>query len=69
METITEEKELDCYHNGNDDQPTTCPYCQNRTEFIEITDTKQLHECSCGYKFYKYFDNDTKKERKVSWQI
>lgn len=58
-EDRTETPELDCYHNGDNDQPTTCPICGSRTEFIDVTNSQQIHEClCCGYKFYKYFDEE-----------
>ncbi|MHA2218071.1 MAG: hypothetical protein ACXACY_19220 [Candidatus Hodarchaeales archaeon] len=41
---------------GND-QPTTCPKCGRRTEFIEITDDKQQHKCpSCEFEFFIDFE-------------
>jgi hypothetical protein len=43
---------LDCYRL--DDQPTTCGLCGARTDFEEINEVIQLHEClnsDCGYKF------------------
>ena len=43
---------LDCYIIN--DQPTTCGLCGTRTDFEEINNMLQLHEClnpDCGYKF------------------
>ena len=37
------------------DQPTTCGICGARTEFEEIGDTLQSHQClnpACGYEFF-----------------
>ncbi len=43
---------LDCYILN--DYPTTCGLCGAQTDFEDITDKIQLHQCldeSCGYKF------------------
>ena len=43
---------LDCYILN--EQPTTCGLCGARTDFEEINNMMQLHECLnpyCGYKF------------------
>jgi len=49
--------ELDVYVNEDNDQPTTCPKCGNRTEFLQIADNKQQHQClSCKYEFFLDFD-------------
>ena len=43
---------LDCYILN--EQPTTCGLCGARTDFEEINNMMQLHEClnpDCGYKF------------------
>jgi len=43
---------LHCYRL--DGQPTTCGLCGARTDFEEINEVIQLHEClnlDCGYKF------------------
>lgn len=32
------------------DQPTTCPMCGARTEWIG--EDPQFHECRCGYQFF-----------------
>lgn len=31
------------------DQPTTCPMCGRRTEWLG--EQPQLHDCPCGYQF------------------
>ena len=37
----------------NEDQPITCPKCGSRTDFIELADDKQQHQClSCKYEFF-----------------
>ena len=44
---------LDCYILG--DQPTTCGKCGARTDFKELNDELQKHQClnvSCGYTFF-----------------
>lgn len=34
------------------DQPTDCPKCQRRTEYVELGDGRQHHTCRrCGYVF------------------
>lgn len=43
---------LDCYILS--DQPTICGLCGVRTDFEEINDVMQIHEClnpECGYRF------------------
>ena len=43
---------LDCFILN--DQPTTCGLCGARTDFVEINDGLQIHEClnlDCCYKF------------------
>lgn len=43
---------MDCYILS--DQPTICGLCGVRTDFEEINDVTQIHEClnpECGYKF------------------
>ena len=41
------------------DQPTTCPKCGSRTEFVEHTSELQQHECkNCKYEFDLYFEED-----------
>ncbi len=45
-------EDLDCYILN--DQPTSCGVCGARTDFEDIDDTIQLHQClnpECGYKF------------------
>ncbi len=45
-------EDLDCYILN--DQPTSCGVCGTRTDFEDIDDTTQLHQClnpECGYKF------------------
>lgn len=40
----------DIYIMGED--PTTCPKCGARTDFVELPDGKQEHTCSnCDYVF------------------
>ncbi len=44
--------DLNCYILN--DQPTTCGICGARTNFEEINDGIQMHEClnrNCDYKF------------------
>ena len=42
-----------------DDQPTTCPKCGSRTEFIEVDDMKQQHKCnSCEFEFFLEFEDE-----------
>jgi transposase-like protein len=51
--------ELEVFTNGDNEQPTTCPYCGARTDFIEIDNFKQQHKClSCKYEFFMDFDED-----------
>lgn len=51
--------ELDVYLNGDNDQPATCPKCGRRTEFEEISEDKQQHQCTkCGYEFFLDFEGD-----------
>ena len=38
------------------DQPTTCPICARRTEWIG--EEPQRHTCVCGYQFLVYEDED-----------
>lgn len=36
------------------DQPTVCAVCGARTDFEDVADKVQLHQClnlNCGYKF------------------
>ena len=43
---------FDCYILT--DQPTSCGICGSRTDFEEINDMAQIHEClnpECGHKF------------------
>ena len=43
---------LDCYILN--DQPTTCGICGARTNFDELNNGLQIHEClnvECGYQF------------------
>ncbi|VAW51808.1 hypothetical protein MNBD_GAMMA05-94, partial [hydrothermal vent metagenome] len=43
------------------DQPTTCGICAARTEFEDITDEIQLHQClspDCGYQFLAEKDEE-----------
>jgi len=43
----------------DDEQPTTCPACGSRTEFIEITSQRQVHRClDCGFSFVGVFEKD-----------
>lgn len=44
---------LDTYCNDDNDQPTTCPKCGSRTDFIDIADDKQPYQClNCTYEFF-----------------
>jgi len=52
-------------HNLNiyilNDQPTTCGICGARTDFYDVTDKVQLHEClnfDCGYQFITEMDEE-----------
>lgn len=38
------------------DQPTTCPLCGRRTNWIG--EQPQLHACGCGYRFLVDEDED-----------
>lgn len=38
------------------DQPTTCPNCGQRTEWIG--EEPQHHSCACGYQFLVFEDED-----------
>ena len=38
------------------DQPTTCPICGKRTEWVK--EDPQLHVCRCGYRFLVEEDED-----------
>lgn len=43
------------------DQPTTCGICGSSTDFEDITDTSQFHECLnpyCGYQFLAEIDEE-----------
>ena len=50
------------------DQPTTCPLCGARTDFIELEVTfpfTQIHNClnkNCGFTFIGETDEDQLKE-------
>jgi len=56
-EIIKKVSKFDIYSNGSNDQPTVCPICGSRTDFLEITKNKQKHKCmSCNYTFYLDFD-------------
>ena len=49
--------ELDTYVNGDNDQPTTCPMCSCRTDYIEVAEDKEQHQClGCGYEFFLDFE-------------
>ena len=44
--------ELDIYLNGDNDQPTECPLCAARTDWVEVAFDRQQHTClGCGYVF------------------
>jgi len=48
---------LDVFTNGPNDQPTTCPKCSYRTDYIQIEDNKQQHKCiDCRYEFFLDFE-------------
>ena len=50
---IKEVGELEVY--SMTDQPETCRKCDSRTDFIEIDETKQQHQClseSCKYEYF-----------------
>lgn len=39
------------------DQPTTCPLCGARTDFVELSRDKQKHTClNCKYEFIGEFE-------------
>ncbi len=39
------------------DQPEVCPKCGDRTQFIEVDDNRQQHQCtSCNYQYF--LDNE-----------
>ena len=45
---------MDTFLNGDNDQPTCCPYCGNRTDFYELSDERQIHRClnnNCAITF------------------
>lgn len=49
---VVNNKKLDIYMNGDNDQPTTCPLCGGRTDFKEITEDLEQHTClECSYEF------------------
>jgi len=39
------------------DQPTTCPLCSRRTEWIG--EQPQVHACDCGYRFLVEEDEES----------
>lgn len=40
------------------DQPETCRNCGARTDFDELADEKQLHQCiTCGMQYLLEFDS------------
>lgn len=50
--------ELETYMNGDNDQPTTCPKCGSRTEFIDLSENKQQHKCyGCNFVFNLLINN------------
>ncbi len=47
--------ELDAYVL-DEDQPTVCPKCGSRTDFV-VVDCRQIHQClKCSYVFAAYED-------------
>lgn len=39
--------------------PARCPLCGGRTDFEDINDEQQLHECMrCGYTFIGEFEEE-----------
>lgn len=58
MDKFLTASDLDLF--GMSDQPTTCPYCGARTDFIEVRDF-QVHVClneECGAMFRTEDDED-----------
>lgn len=56
--------ELDIYILDND-QPTTCPKCGVRTDWIEIDNDRFFHTCldkECNYQFIGEFETDEERE-------
>lgn len=53
---MTNTDELDTY--SMTDQPTTCPQCGARTEWVDTPTGEQLHTCRCGYRFVVEEDGD-----------
>lgn len=46
---------------GQGEEPTTCPHCGSRTDFLE-RDNRQLHWClnsTCDFVFFTEPDNET----------
>jgi hypothetical protein len=47
------------------DQPTTCPICGARTDYVDLSDLIQSHVCLsklCEYSFMLEFDDENKEE-------
>ena len=43
---------------GGTEQPETCRQCGTRTDFDEVTDQQQLHQCGwCGKQYLVEFDD------------
>ena len=56
---------IDQYSMGDNDQPTTCPKCGSRTDFLEAqaqqVHTWQVHTClsrGCRYTFIMVAETD-----------
>lgn len=47
---------MDCYILC--DQPMVCALCGARTDFLEISDTKQVHECLNQYCRYRFITEE-----------
>jgi len=44
-------------YGGDDEQPTVCPKCGSRTDFVELVGLRQGHVClGCGFEFIYEFE-------------
>lgn len=67
---------LECFSNGENDQPMTCPQCGSRTDFDENVSVAgcvapQYHICpngTCKYEFILAFDEDVEVEERP-WRV
>lgn len=47
-------RELPVYSNGDNEQPTVCPMCGSRTDFVAPVGNWERHKClnpQCRYEF------------------